>query len=198
MKKLLFVALAATIVSGAYAGQSAGFQLSLVPDVAIQDRDTEINGVSLGIWNENPSPKFQWQLGFINGSTGESVGVKWFIFLPTIYNYAETYTGLSWGFANYASGDFTGAQWGAVNITSGDFVGVQWGFVNVTAGNFTGFQWGAVNYVKDLTGLQLGAVNWAQHSTSGIQIGFINIIPENEWFADGDLAQGMVFVNWGF
>ncbi len=197
MRKLMIIALAATMVSGAYA-KSKGFQLSLVPDVAIVDRDTEINGVSLGVWNENPSPQFQWQFGFVNGSTGDSVGVKWFIFLPTIYNYAENYKGLSWGFANYASGDFVGAQWGAVNITAGDFVGVQWGAVNVTSGVFKGFQWGAVNYCQDLTGLQLGVVNWAQRSSQGIQVGLVNIIPENEWFSDGDLAQGMVFVNWGF
>ena len=197
MKKLMIVVLAATMVSGAYA-KSKGFQLSLVPDVAIVDRDTEINGVSLGVWNENPSPQFQWQFGFVNGSTGDSVGVKWFIFLPTIYNYAENYKGLSWGFANYASGDFVGAQWGAVNITAGDFVGVQWGAVNDTSGVYKGDQWGAVNYSQDRTGLQLGVVNWAQRSTQGIQVGLVNIIPENEWFSDGDLAQGMVFVNWGF
>ena len=197
MKKLMIIALAAMMVSGAYA-KSKGFQLSLVPDVAIVDRDTEINGVSLGVWNENPSPQFQWQFGFVNRSTGDSVGVKWFIFLPTIYNYAENYKGLSWGFANYASGDFVGAQWGAVNITAGDFVGVQWGAVNVTSGVFKGFQWGAVNYCQDLTGLQLGVVNWAQRSSQGIQIGLANIIPENEWFSDGDLAQGMILVNWGF
>ncbi len=197
MKKLMIVALVATLVSGAYA-KSAGFQLSLVPDIAIQDRDMEINGVSLGVWNENPSPQFQWQFGFVNGSTGDSVGVKWFVFLPTFYNYAENYKGLSWGLVNYASGDFTGAQWGFVNITGNDFTGVQWGAVNYTGGAFKGFQWGAFNYCQDLTGLQLGFVNYAQRSTSGIQIGFANIIPENQWFADGDLAQGMVFVNWGF
>lgn len=181
MKKLIIAVVGCALASGAFA--SKGFQLSLVPDVAIVDRDTEINGASLGVWNENPSPKFQWQFGFVNGSTGDSVGVKWFIFLPTIYNYAENYKGLSWGIVNYASGDFSGVQLGAVNITSG---------------NFTGLQWGAVNYCQDLTGLQLGFVNWAQRSSSGVQIGIANIIPENNWFSDGDLAQGMVFVNWGF
>lgn len=196
MKKMIIAVAACALVSGSFA--SKGFQASLVPDVAVHDRNTEINGVSIGVWNENPSPQFQWQLGFVNGSTGDSVGVKWFIFLPTIYNYAENYKGLSWGFVNYASGDFMGAQFGAVNITGGDYTGVQWGAVNATLGKFTGFQWGAVNYCQDLTGLQLGFVNWAQRSTSGIQIGFANIIPENEWFADGDLAQGMIFVNWGF
>ena len=169
------------MVAGVYA-ETAGFQLSLVPEVAIHDRDTEINGVSIGIWNENPSPQFQWQFGFVNGSTGDSVGVKWFIFLPTIYNYAENFTGLSWGLVNYASGDFVGAQFGMVNI----------------ANTFKGFQWGSVNICQDLTGLQLGVVNYATHSTSGIQLGLVNIIPENEWFSDGDFGKGMIIFNWGF
>lgn len=181
MKKLLVIAVGCALASGAFA--SKGFQASLVPDVAVHDRDTEINGVSIGVWNENPSPKFQWQLGFVNGSTGDSVGVKWFIFLPTIYNYAESFTGLSWGIVNYASEDFTGVQLGAVNIVSG---------------KMTGLQASTVNYCGDLTGLQFGLVNWAKHSTSGVQLGLVNIIPENQWFADGDFGQGMIFFNWGF
>lgn len=180
MKKLIIVAAACAMVSGSFA--SKGFQASLVPDVAVHDRETDINGVSIGVWNENPSEKFQWQLGFVNGATGDSVGVQWFIFLPTIYNYAENYTGGQLGFVNY---------------TSGDFVGAQLGFVNI-AGTMKGLQWGTVNYTKDLTGLQLGLVNWAEHSTSGIQLGLVNIIPQNEWFKDGDFGKGMVFFNWGF
>ena len=61
MKKLIVVAVGCALASGAFA--SKGFQASLTPDVAVHDRDTEINGVSIGVWNENPSPKFQWQLG---------------------------------------------------------------------------------------------------------------------------------------
>ena len=181
MKKFIIAVAVCALVSGSFA--SKGFQASLVPDVAVHDRDTDINGVSIGVWNENPSEKFQWQLGFVNGSTGDSVGVKWFIFLPTLYNYMENYTGVSFGFVNYASGEFTGWQNGFVNIASEKMVGFQSGFVN---------------YTGDLSGLQLGFVNWAEHSTSGVQIGFANIIPQNKWFADGDLAQGMIFVNWGF
>ena len=70
--------------------------------------------------------------------------------------------------------------------------------MNIVQGNMKGLQWGTVNYCQDLTGLQLGLVNWAQRSTSGVQIGLANIIPENKWFSDGDLAQGMIIVNWGF
>jgi len=179
MKKLMIAALVCATASGVMA---AGFQASLTPDIAVHDRDTEINGVSIGVWNENPSPQFQWQLGFVNGATGDSVGVQWFIFLPTFYNYAENYTGLQMAFVNYVSGDFVGAQLGAVNI----------------AGGFKGLQMGTVNYCKDLTGLQLGVVNWAEHSTSGVQLGLVNIIPQNEWFKDGDFGKGMIIFNWGF
>ena len=183
MKKLMVFVLAAASVAGTFAGDSAGFQLSLVPEVAIHDRDTEINGVSIGVWNENPSPSFNWQFGFVNGATGDSKGVQWFIFLPTIYNYADNYTGFQAAFVNY---------------TQQDFVGAQFGFVNITGGKFKGFQWGAVNYAQELTGLQLGTVNFAQRAASGVQVGLVNIIPENQWFSDGDLGPFFVIVNWGF
>ena len=167
MKKLMIIALGCAVASGAFA---AGFQASLTPNIAIHDRDTEIAGASIGVWNENPSPKFNWQLGFVNGATGDSVGVQWFIFLPTIYNYAENYTGAQVAFVNY---------------TSEKFIGLQTGFVNI-AGTFTG--------------LQLGTVNYAKSAHNGLQIGLVNIIADNAWFKDfpGDLAQGMVFVNWSF
>ena len=179
MKKLMIAALVFATASGVLA---AGFQASLTPDIAVHDRDTEINGVSIGVWNENPSPQFQWQFGFVNGATGDSVGVQWFIFLPTFYNYAENYSG---------------GQLALVNNTSGNFVGAQLGLVNI-AGSFKGFQWGTVNVCQDLIGLQLGVVNYAKHSTSGVQIGLVNIIPENEWFKDGDFGKGMIIFNWGF
>jgi hypothetical protein len=64
----------------------------------------------------------------------------------------------------------------------------------------TGFQCGVVNYAGRLTGLQLGVVNYAATAESGIQIGIVNIIPDNLWFTGlpGELAPGMVFVNWRF
>lgn len=170
MKKLMIVALGLALASGAMA-KSTSFQASLTPDIAVQDRDTEINGVSIGVWNENPSPKFQWQLGFVNGATGDSTGVQWFIFLPTIYNYAENYTGLQWGWVNYASESITGAQLGIVNVSGGTATGLQWGLVNYSAS------------ARNL-----------------FQLGLVNIIKDNPWFSNfpGELAQGMVIVNWSF
>ncbi len=168
MKKLMIIALGCAVAGGAFA--SAGFQLSLVPEVAIQDRDTEITGVSIGLWNENPGPEFNGQFGVVNGATGDSTGFQWMLFLPSIYNYAENYTGAQLGFVNYASGDFVGLQAGTVNI----------------AGKITGLQWGVVNYAKT--------------ARNGMQIGLVNIIADNAWFKDfpGDLAKGMVLVNWSF
>ncbi len=184
MKKFMIIALGCAVATGVLA-ESKSFQASLTPDIAVHDRDTEINGVSIGVWNENPSPKFNWQLGFVNGATGDSVGVQWFVFLPTFYNYAENYKGAQLGLVNYASGDFVGLQWGAVNVTSGAFKGVQLGAVNYAA-TMTGFQWGVVNYAETANNL--------------FQLGLVNIIADNEWFKDfpSDLATGMVLVNWTF
>ena len=185
MNKFIVMLLGSAIAIGAFA-ESKSFQASLTPDIAIQDRDVEINGASIGVWNENPSPQFQWQFGFVNGATGDSVGVQWFIFLPTIYNYAENYTG---------------AQLAFVNWTADKFVGAQLGFVN-GAGDLTGLQWGVVDYAKNTTaGVQLGLVNYTETVTDwALQVGLVNIIADNEWFSDfpGDLAKGMVLVNWSF
>ena len=182
MKRIL-VALLATTMTASVMAETAGFQLSLVPDVAIQSRDTTIKGVSIGVWNENPGS--QWQLGFVNGATGDSAGLQWFLFLPTIFNYAENYTGAQVGFVNYASGEFTGLQWGAVNWAN-QLTGVQLGAFNGATAVDGGFQWGVVNY--------------AQTANNLFQLGLINIIADNAWFSDfpSDLAQGFVFVNWSF
>ncbi|HSY75162.1 MAG TPA: hypothetical protein VK810_06810, partial [Dongiaceae bacterium] len=34
--------------------RTTAFQLSLTPDIAIYPRTTEVDGVSIGIWSENP------------------------------------------------------------------------------------------------------------------------------------------------
>ena len=187
MKKFTITALSIVVASGAMA-ESKPFQMSLVPDVAIEDRDTDINGVSIGVWNENPSEKFQWQLGFVNGSTGDSVGVQWLplLFWGTLYNYAENYTGAQVGWVNYASGEMTGLQWGWLGNYAGDLTGVQLGIANIATAVDGGFQWGFVNYAETANNL--------------FQLGLVNIILDNEWFSDfpSDLAKGFVVVNWTF
>jgi hypothetical protein len=176
MKKLMIVALGCMIASGALA-ESKPFQASLTPDIAIHSKDTHIKGVTLNIWGENPQSAFA--LGFVNGSTGDSAGLS-----LGLFNYAENYKGVQWGF---------------VNCTRGNFVGWQDGFVN-HAVNMTGLQSGVVNIADTFKGVQLGAVNYAKAASSGIQIGAINIISQNEWFSGfpQELAKGMVFVNWRF
>ncbi|MDF7798724.1 hypothetical protein P4C99_04575 [Pontiellaceae bacterium B1224] len=186
MKKLAIVLTGCVLAAGSFA-EEAGFQFSLVPDIALQDRDTTIKGVSLGVWNENPGT--QWQIGLVNGGVEDSAGLQSFIpflFFPAIFNYADSYTG---------------AQLGIVNWTSEEFTGAQLGFVN-GAGDLTGLQWGAVNYSQNMTaGVQLGWINYTETVTEwALQLGFVNIIADNNWFTDfpADLAKGFVFVNWSF
>lgn len=181
MKQLMLAALATATAFAAYA-ETAPFQLSLTPDIAIQDRDTEIKGVSLGLWNENPGT--QWQIGVVNGATGESVGLQGPI-IYTLFNYAENHTGVQWGLVNYNSGEFTGLQWGAVNYAN-QLTGVQWGIGNIAKSVDGGFQWGLVNYTESANNL--------------FQLGLVNIIADNPWFSNfpGELAQGFIIANWTF
>jgi hypothetical protein len=155
----------------------SAFQLSLVPDVALHPRTTQVNGISFGIWNENPQSSLE--LGFVNGNTGDSRGVS-----LGIVNYAENYAGL---------------QWGAVNYCREKFTGIQDGYVNVCTGPATGLQYGYVNYAQKFCGLQLGAVNYAG-DLRGVQIGFINVAVNNPWFKEfpKQLATGFPLLNWSF
>ena len=194
MKKILLIALGMLMVTASVAmADSKPIQLSLTPDVAIYNKTTNISGVSLNIWGENPQKGFA--LGFVNGSSGDSAGFS----LGILFNYAENYTGVQWAPVNYAKKGFTGWQLGVVNITGGETKGLQTSAVNI-AGNLSGVQLGAVNYAGQLKGLQLGAINYAAKATAGVQIGVINIIPDNAWFVrfPGELAPGMVIFNWRF
>lgn len=184
MKKLLTVLAGVIGVSSVMASEPV--QLSLTPEFAIYDRSERIEGVALSIWGENPQSAFA--LGFVNGSTGDSVGLS-----VGLVNYADSYTGCQWSFVNYTSGDFTGWQ-------GGPFFGLLVSAVNYTEGTMKGFQCGLVNYAGTLNGLQLGFVNYAEAPESGVQIGIVNIMPENEWFSrlPDELAPGMVLVNWHF
>ena len=184
MKTLLTVLAGVIGVSSVMASEPV--QLSLTPEFAIYDRSERIEGVALSIWGENPQSAFA--LGFVNGSTGDSVGLS-----VGLVNYTENYTGLQWSFVNYAEGDFTGWQ-------GGPFFGLLVSGVNYTEGMMKGFQCGLVNYAGTLNGLQLGFVNYAEAPESGVQIGIVNIMPENEWFSrlPDEFAPGMVLVNWHF
>jgi len=186
MKKLLIMALGCVVAAGACA-ESQPIQFSLTPDIAMHPRETQIKGASIGIWNENPAGT-QWQFGFVNGTSGDSVGIQglpFFVGIPSFYNYAENYKGAQLGIVNYASGDFTGLQWGVVNYAS-TLTGAQIGIVNLTETTTAGFQLGIVNHVRNGNKL--------------LQIGIVNIIEDNESFNNfpNDLSKGMVIVNWSF
>ena len=189
MKKLLTIAAVIIGVAGVHAQQTtqqtapqstetAGFQLALTPDIAIHPRTTTIHGVSLDIWGENPQHSFN--LGFVNGSTGESSGFSW----GFIANYADSYTGVAWGI---------------VNISHQRFVGWQGGWVNYSQGYFKGFQSGLVNISQEAHGLQWGVVNYTE-SLRGVQIGLVNVVRDNPWFNEfpDKLATGFPIVNWSF
>ena len=143
--------------------QDAAFQASLTPEVAIYSKSTEVQGLSLSIWGENPQHGVAF--GFVNGSTGDSRG-----FSLGLVNYADSYSGVSWGF---------------VNFSQTSFVGWQNGWLNVSQGECNGFQLGLVNYAGNL---------------HGVQVGFANIAMNNPWFDDfpNKLATGFPVINWSF
>jgi hypothetical protein len=181
-------AIAVMVLSAACAqaeeADSRPFQASLTPEIAIYPTTTEIRGLSLNIWGENPQHGLT--LGFVNGSTGESGGFTW-----GLYNYTESYTGVQWGIVNYSTRNFIGWQgtpffWPCL--------------ANVSKGSFTGFQfaWG-FNYAQDMRGLQLALVNYSEH-LHGVQIGLANIAMNNSWFHEfpDKLATGFPILNWSF
>jgi hypothetical protein len=139
MKRIITILALTCAVVGAKAEEKF-LQLSLTPDIALESRETYISGISLNIWGENPQTAFA--LGFVNGSTGQSVGFSW-----GLVNYCEDYTGVHWGFVNYAKGKFVGWQSACVNVAK-EVRGLQWGFVNYTESLY-GVQLGAINVVKD-------------------------------------------------
>jgi len=175
---LIALLLVMGLTSQAFA-ESRAFQISLSPDTALHDRDVRIEGLSLGVWSENPQNAFT--LGFVSGSTGESTGFSWSLLM----NYADSYSGVHWAPVNYAKESF---------------VGWQNGFVNVSEQRFMGLQSGFVNYAAWLQGLQLGLVNYARTADGGVQLGLANVIGENKWFQDfpNAFAPGMILVNWRF
>ena len=142
MKKLLFVVILCCFPTGALA-ETKGFQLSLTPDIAIQTKTTQIEGVTLGLWSENPQNALA--LGIVNGSTGDSSGLA----LSFLANYSENYKGaqLAW-IANYSKGKVEGLQWAAFNYAS-TLHGLQLGFINYAERSNKGLQVGFINIMNE-------------------------------------------------
>jgi len=176
MKKLLILSALVAGTSGLQAGEPVS-QASLTPDIAIHSRTTQVNGLSLNIWGENP--QYSLNIGFVNGSTGDSKGLAW-----GLANYADSYTGVAWGVVNFSREKFFGWQHGVVNFSQGTFTGLQTGCINV-AQEFHGLQWGVVNYAENL---------------QGVQVGLVNIARNNPWFSElpDKFATGFPIVNWSF
>jgi hypothetical protein len=183
MKKLFILTALVASAAGLQADESHGFQASLTPDIAIYPKTAEIRGLSLSIWGENPQHGVA--LGLVNGSTGGSTGFTW-----SFYNYADSYTGVAWGLANYSKTSFTGWQGGILFMPC---------LVNVAQGTFTGFQEGVVNVAQEFHGFQLALVNYTEN-LHGVQVGVVNIALNNPWFNDfpDKLATGFPIVNWSF
>lgn len=185
MKKLIItIAIVASVASlKAAEGDAPAFQASFTPDNAIYPRTTRINGFCLNVWGENPQSAFD--LGIVNGSTGDSQGLTW-----SFFNYADSYTGVAWGLANYSKEKFVGWQGGIFFFPC---------LFNIAKGEFVGFQEGIVNYSENFKGFQLAFVNYAEN-LRGVQIGLVNIAMNNPWFDEfpDKLATGFPIVNWSF
>lgn len=178
MKKLLVTLLACAAVPQLHAADTAGLQISLMPDLALQDQGTPIHGLTLNIiCGLNPQQGLTF--GLWNSMSDESAGFSW-----GLVNYADTYTGVHWGLLNLTQKDFSGWQDGVINYTARDFTGLQSGVINV-AGHCTGLQFGVFNYSDKLTGLQIGA---------------LNITAQNHWFnhLPNQFAACFPIVNWSF
>jgi len=173
--------------AGPTADEVVAFQASLTPNVAIRDRGTMIEGLSINLWGENPQKGLA--VGCVNGATGESKGAS-----LGLFNYAERYTGIQWGLANSTKGDFSGWQGGPI-------LGLIVSGFNHTGGTLRGLQSGLVNDAGCLSGVQVGLVNYAATADEGVQLGIVNVIHNNAaWFTrfPDELAPGMVFLNWRF
>ena len=178
MNKFKVVSALCLSASAAQADNNAFFQASLTPDIAIYSRTTEINGLALSIWGENPQHGVA--LGFVNGSSDDSSGFSW-----GLVNYSDTYHGVSWALVNVNQTSYDGWQDGLINVAEGDFVGFQSAYLVNYANHFQGFQLGLVNYAENL---------------NGVQIGLANIANNNPWFSEfpNKLATGFPILNWSF
>ncbi|HKK00959.1 MAG TPA: hypothetical protein VJ955_02225 [Desulfuromonadales bacterium] len=144
VKKVVLTLMCCLFATGAYAATSP-FQMSLTPDIAIQPKTTQINGVTLNIWGENPQRAFA--LGFVNGSNGYSSGVS----LGLLANYAENYKGAQLAFlTNFASERVTGLQWAAFNYAQ-ELNGLQLGLINYAETSQKGLQVGLINIMRQTT-----------------------------------------------
>lgn len=132
------VASAVFLLAGSVLAGDAVLQLSLLPDIALHDRDDTVKGISIGVWSENRQSALT--LGLVSGAPGRSSGIM-FSFL-----------------ANYSQ-DYTGIQLAPINVSTKSHAGIQWGTINY-AGKLSGIQLGLLNFAERAdSALQIGAIN---------------------------------------
>ncbi len=175
------------LTTGFARSQSESFQASLTPDCAVHGRNTQIEGLTLSVWGENPQTAFS--IGLVNGSTGESIGLS-----LGLMNYADSYSGAQWSLFNFTESNFTGWQ-------GGPCFGLVGSILNYTGGTTSGLQTGVINLTGGLEGVQAGFINYAQRVDMGLQIGLINLIGNTEGWGENwprEIGPGMILANWRF
>ena len=120
--------------------QEKPIQLALFNPVQIAPEESSITGVRLSLLYGKNANMNGIDLGLVNVTTGDQVGVQW-------------------GAVGYNEGNFNGWQDNIVSITKGDFVGLQSGAVTYNGSKMNGLQIAIVNYAASLHGLQLGLIN---------------------------------------
>lgn len=162
LKKILFSIICIIATNSALSYEdNTEFQISIVPDLAVHSRQTEIEGFSLNLlWGENPQENCL-ALGFINGSTGYSNG-----FSLGLINYTESYKGLQLGLYNTASQSLSGTQVGLINQAK-SLTGLQLGIMNSVDGIQQGVQIGLINVNShephsedDSSAILMPIINW--------------------------------------
>jgi hypothetical protein len=146
--KTLLLCVVSCVISSSVFAETQAFQASLVPSIALHERTQRIEGVTLSIWGENPQKSLA--LGFVNGTSGDSIGCS----LAFFANYADRYQGAQFGMVN-ANNDLYGVQFGFFNYTKTAKTGVQIGFINVVSQNKTWFS----NFPNEIAPVMI-FINW--------------------------------------
>jgi hypothetical protein len=140
MKKLLMAALVMAAFAVNAAAQSP-VKFSLFDQIAAPQ--TEKANLGLGLFYSNTPEVSGLDFNFFVSKVDNLTGVQ----LSTV-NINDKGRGAHLGFVNYNTGDFTGLQWGFVNYAN-NFTGLQLGFVNYINTIDKGLQIGLVNIIKN-------------------------------------------------
>lgn len=181
----------ALVAAAATAKAEAAFQFGFfAPDLQLVDSSEDVRGLRLDIvYGENRNVSGV-DLGIVNSTTGDFVGLGW---APGANLVDGSAKGVQWSWIySHTAGQFTGWQSGLVARVGGaDSAGLQSGWINLAESDFTGVQLGLFNKAAHAKGLQLGLVNWADR-LDGLQIGLVN------YAENSDVYKVLPIVNWQF